>query len=597
MLLTLLLPSVRLAAQATTQASPTRAAAELLGGLPLAFEPNRGQAEPEARFVARGAGYRILLMQRQAVLQFGSNSRAPLRIRPVGANRRPVLVPQEQLPGKSNYLNGATPSTWYTDIPNYGRVLYRDIYPGIDLVFRGNEGHLEYDWVVQPGADPASIRLSFLGARRVRVEGDELVVETAAVKIRNRRPVAYQDIAGTRRYVSCNYALNGERVVSFRLGAHDVSVPLVIDPTVVYLKDLRSLANVNYSFLGPPVIDSAGNIYLLLTGGNYGSFLDPSPQFVMKLNASGVVAFVTQLGLLGATRITYLAPGKPVAAIAVDTAGSVYLAGTSGPGLATTAGVFQPKAGGLSATNAFVAKLNPTGSGLVYSTYLGGGSQDYGSKIAVDGAGSAYVLGGATSTDFPTTTRALGACGGNEWWPTMFTAKLNSSGSSLIYSSCIGGTLGAAASGLAIDAAGNAYVAGTSWASDFPTTPGAFQTKPPSVCSSGPCNGFALKLNPAGSAFLYSTFLPAIVNAMAADSSGCAYTAGEFSSFTPTPGALQTGPNDHGFVAKLNAGGSGLVYTAIVGGSPSGVAVDASGNTYVVGTVGTTYATYGPGFP
>lgn len=213
--LTVFLVAAPLSAQ-SPGADPTTAqhrspVAELLQQPPLAFEPNRGQAEPEAEFVARAAGYRILLTKRGAVLVLGTDRKSWLHIRPVGGNSAPVLTPQDELPGKSNYLDGAAPSTWRVNIPNYARVLYRDVYPGIDLVYRGDDGKLEYDWIVHPGADPGSIQLSFSGGQRIRTDGGELTVGTAAGDVRNRRPVAYQEIGGARRYVEAAYTLGGAK--------------------------------------------------------------------------------------------------------------------------------------------------------------------------------------------------------------------------------------------------------------------------------------------------------------------------------------------------------------------------------------------------
>jgi len=566
----------------------------MLRGLPLAFEPNQGQADAQVMLVARGAGYRIFLNAQEAVLALGADKNSWLHIRPVGANPSPLISALEELPGKSNYLDGAAPSTWHTNIPNYARVLYRDVYPGIDLAYHGNEGKLEYDWVVRPGADPAAIRLSFPGARRVRLDGGELAMETAAGELRNRQPAAYQDIGGTRRYVAASYVLERGQRASFRLGPYDTRAPLIIDPTIVYIKPLPG----PFGAQSGPVIDAAGGLYFLLTGYDAGGNLDP--QAVMKLNASGTLVFSAELGFLGATK-TVGGYSSAVAAMAVDSAGNIYLAGSSGAGLATTPGALQPNLRGQA--NGFVAKLNPTGSAILYSTFVGGSSQDFARAIAVDSAGSAYIAGRTTSADFPTTPGVLGACGSAR---PSFVAKLNALGTALVYSGCVaaGNFTNAVAyfPAIAADAAGNLYAAGSTISADFPTTPGAFQTKfAAAACGGGnTCpRAFVFKLNPTGSAFVYSTLLGGQtttdafhfllcgdeVTGMALDASGNVYVAGVTCSadFPFTPGALKAGGT---FIAKLNPAGSGLVYAAGLPAPPgSRIAVDAGGNVYAVGTV------------
>jgi uncharacterized protein (TIGR03437 family) len=576
---------------ATPDGAPT-VTTNVLRGVPLAFEPNRGQAESEAKFVAHGAGYSILLNAREAVLRLGSSKDSWLRIRPLGANPSPLISALDELPGKSNYLDGAAPSTWHTNIPNYARVLYRDVYPGIDLAYHGNEGKLEYDWVVRPGADPALIRVSFPEARRIRLHAGELVIEVPAGEMRNRQPVAYQDIGGTRRYVAASYVLQGSRQVSFRLGFYDRRAPLVIDPTIVYLKPLPPTDGAPYLY--GPVVDGGGNLNFLAGPYNVGD-----KPWAMKLSASGEIIFATQLGFLA----TSADLSMTVQGMAMDPAGSMYFTGYVRAGLAATAGALQPAPRGQE--DGFVAKLNPTGSALVYSTFLGGNSRDLARAIAVDAAGSAYIVGRTDSADFPSTPGALAGCGNP---PQLFVAKLNPLGTAISYSTCISGAYGPAGSGIyslpgsiKVDTAGNAYVAGSTNSANYPTTPGALQTKfagsvgcidlstPPGA--PGFCeHGFVFKLNPVGSALVYSTFLQGScvdqVAAMALDSSGNVYAAGPTCSadFPVTAGTLRAGGT---FLAKLNPTGSGLVYSALAPGDGrvTGMSIDAGGNAYLAGTV------------
>ena len=517
-------PSRRIAtllAFVTGFALPFAAAAEArvsqsYGKLPLHFEANQGQTHQDVRFLARGAGYSLFLTPTEAALTLtkqvsparkpaahgkseprGAATGTALRISFAGANPRPRVTGLEELPGKANYFIGNDPAKWRTNVPTYAKVRYTDLYPRIDLLYYGNQRQLEYDLVVRPGADPTRIVLDIQGADRLQVDAQgDLVLQTTVGPIRQRKPVIYQEIDGVRKDIPGGYVLKGEHQVGYKVAAYDASQPLVIDPVL-----------------------------------SYSTYLGSSDEE-------------------GETRI------------AVDAAGNAYVAGeTVSSNFPTTAGAFQTTFGGgvFGAGDAFVTKLNPTGSALVYSTYLGGSSSDAGYGIAVDAAGNAYVTGGTGSTDFPTTIGAFQTTKGGGFRDA-FVTKLNPTGSALVYSTYLGGSGVNNGFGIAVDTLGNAYVTGQTFSTDFPTTPGAIQT------TFGGGGGFfrggdafVTKLNPTGSALVYSTYLGGLGSdtgfAIALEYPN-AYVTGHTESFNfpTTTGAFQTmhgGGFQDAFVTKI----------------------------------------------
>ena len=575
------------------------------GKLPLYFEANRGQTDEQVRFLARGSRSMLFLTPSEAVLAFTHRgvSRTVLRMTFSGANPEPSVVGAEELPGKANYFIGSNPANWRTDVPTYAKVRYKNVYPGIDLIYYGNQRQLEYDFVVSPGADPRRIRLGFSGADKLEVDAQgDLLLHTATGVIRQRKPVIYQEVEGARREIAGGYVLEGARRVGFRVTAYDAHRPLVIDPALFYSTYLGgSDSDEGFAI----AVDTAGNAYV--TGSTF-SIDFPTTQGAFQTTLVGFhgVAFVTKLNSTGSGLVysTYLggAIEERGQAIAVDIAGNAYVTGrTFSKNFPTTPGAFQPTPDPLAGNSAFVTKLNPTGSALVYSTYLGGNNDDQGLGIAVDAAGNAYVAGQTRSSTFPTTPGAFQRFeGGGLNDPDAFVTKLNPLGSALVYSTYLGGGSPDHATGIALDAAGNAYVTGNTSSVEFPTTPGAYQTtfggSNGVLTSSG--DAFVVKLDPTGSALIYSTFLGGsgddIAYGIALDSSGNAYVVGATAStdFPTTPGAFQTtfgGGETHVFVAKVNPLGSALVYSTYLGGSDHdegfGIALDGlpSPNAYVTG--------------
>ena len=393
--------------------------------LPLAFEANQGQADARARFIARGAGYGLYLSSGEAVLSLQGEAQ-PLRLKLIGANSQARIEGCEMLPGKSNYLRGNDPSRWITGVPQYRRVRYASVYPGIDLVYYGdqqNGGRLEYDFVVAAGADPRQILMAFDGPKTGHIDrkSGDLLLAIGQSQIRNPRPQVYQYVKGQRREVSGRYLLAGSRV-GFVLGDYDRSQELVIDPVILY---------------------------------------------------------GTVLGSSGAS---------DGLAVAVDSAGNAYLTGSTTDGGFPAVNALQ---GALVAQkDVFVSKVNPAGTALVYSTFLGGSGSEEAHGIALDAAGNAYIAGYTQSTDFPTRTPLQASLGGTI---NAFVAKLDSTGSALVYSTYLGGSFIDSASGIAVDPSGNVYVAGYTLSTNFPTV------SPLQSTLKGASNAFIAKINAAGS--------------------------------------------------------------------------------------------------
>ncbi len=624
--------------------------AENYAKLPLSFEPVAGGVQHEtANFLSHGKDYTLKIANDGAVLSLrrppskqtenaapagprskrgrGQNSAtALLEMKLLAANPASAVTATDELPGKTNYLIGNDPKKWRTNVPNYAKVECRSVYPGIDLVYYGNQRELEYDFVVAPGAAPDAIRLDFQTHRaesatpnplRIAENGD-LVAQIEGGEVRMHKPVAYQlDDAKQKRYITANYAL-GPSGVSFAVGAYDRSRPLVIDPVVGYSTYLGGSLNENDESGGAIAVDLQGNAYVTAdtdssdfpTKNPYQPAHAPdddSDAYIAKISADGSsLIYSTYLGGTG---------GDEGLGIAVDLLGHAYVSGsTTSADFPVTPGAFQTTYKGKGPNldgDGFVVKLSPNGSSLLYSTYLGGSSDDVAFSIKVDLGGFAYVAGWTASPDFPVTPGAVQtkfAGSGPLAAGDAFVTKLNATGTKLVYSTYLGGSNDDYAAGIAIDGLGNAYVAGVSASVDFPVTPGAYQTTFVPIY-----DGLVAKLNATGSKLIYSTYLsgsPAndACNGLALDAFGNVYVSGDTLSanFPVSPEAFQkvyhgTGPLGYGdgFVTKLNAAGSKLLYSTYLGGSgddlPLGIVVDFLGRAYVTGITNSTDYPVTPG--
>jgi len=582
------------AAQTTRATAEARAA---YANLPLGFVPNAGQLDTRVRYLAQSGGGSFYFTTREAVFSLATKTQGlVLRLGFLGANPRPAITSQATRSGTVNYLIGNDPARWHTNLPTYGEIVYRDLWPGIDLLFRGDRGQLTYEFSVKPGARVKDIRLAYRGAKKLSVDKNgNLTIHTSLGNISDTRPTTYQWIDGKRVEVQSRFALNrrSKTTYGFTVGAYDRRQPLVVDPGLVYSTYLGGSGDDEGNAIA---VDSCGQAYV--AGDTYStnfptragaydrSYNGGEDVFITKLNSSGsALVYSTYLG--GATG------DEPYwsASITVDSDGHAYVAGTTtSTDFPTTPGAFQTTLRGPS--DAFVTKLNHDGSGLIYSTYLGGDSYDaayYGDAIAIDCDGHAYVTGFTDSFNFPVTPGAYQSMlKGTE---NAFVTKLNSTGTGLVYSTYLGGSVQDDATGIAVDADGEAYVTGFTDSTDFPHTPGAYQSS-----LKGIYNAFVTKLNRGGTALVYSTYLGGTGfdagGAIAVDWSGAAYVAGDTDStdFPTTPGAFQTiygGGADDVFVTKLNPSGTALVYSTYVGGTlddyANAIVVDSAGQAYVTG--------------
>lgn len=604
------------------------------GQLGLSFEANRGQTDDHVRFLSRGDGYSLFLTGNEAVLALHKpewarpGSRQPdtnparmptsiatdvVRMKLEGGSQAASVYGEDRLPGTVNYFIGNNPTKWHNNVPTYRKVRYAGVYPGIDLIYYGNQRQLEYDFVVAPEADPGSIRLHFDGAKNLKVDAKgNLRIIAPNGTIVFHKPVLYQEKYGLHEPVEGRFIQKAGNFISFAAGAYDRSRPLIIDPTLVYSTYLGGTTEDAASAIA---VDSAGDAYI--SGYSYSSDFPVTSGAFQPTNdksSAAVTAFVAKLNPSGTALVyaTYLGGStKDVAnGIAVDSAGNAYVAGsTESIDFPTTTGAFQAanNNGGVANTG-FVTKLNPTGTALVYSTYLGGSDSnvelpgDESLGIAVNASGVAYIVGYAISDDFPVTNGAFQTSITN-FAGAAFVAALSADGSGLIYGTFLGGSsAGSVANALAIDRAGDTYVGGSTSSSSFPVTPSTVQS-----AFTNPA-AFVAKLDPTGANLLYSTYLGGSdspgytdsVNAIALDSSGDAFVTGQTYSttFPTTAGALQTTSqstgtgNSSAFVASLNPSGTALRYSTYLGGSLSTKAyamqVDPAGNAYVAGNTNST---------
>jgi hypothetical protein len=579
---------------AASPSDVTPPVASAYGGLPLAFVPNVGQADPRVRYQAQGPGYGLFFTERKAtvVLRDGARGYA-VQLRFVGADPSPRLEPADRGTGKVNYFTG---SERRTGLPTYGRLTYRGLWPGVDMVFEGKGGRLTYEFRVHSGADVSDIRLAYAGANEVSLDArGGLRIHTPLGTLRDAPPRSFQRIDGRRVPVASSYALVGDSY-GFAVRGQDPSRALLIDPSLSYS-----------TYLGASLGDGGAAITVDSTGAAYvtgfvGSADFPSTPgaFDTSFNAGDSDAFVTKLDPAGSDLVysTYLGGSSYDSGldISVDAAGAAYVAGgSSSMDFPATPGAFGTSANG--DFDAFVTKLSPTGA-LAYSTYLGGSSIDSATGVEVDAAGGAYVTGNTFSTDFPTTLGAFDRSDNSR--SDAFVARLNPAGSALTYSTYLGGVLYDTGWDIAFDAQGAMYVVGVTHSPDFPATAGAFDTSFDlgDPFPSPRADAFVTKLTPAGSGLAYSTYLGGssgfhdYAYDIAVDSGGAAYITGETSSadFPTTPGGFDTslaGSRD-AFVTKLDPAGSDLAYSTYLGGSDLDgsldIAVDPTRGAYVTGT-------------
>ncbi len=611
---------------------PVARLSEAYGKLPLVFESNQGQTAPEVRFLSRGSGYGLFLTPTEAILTLTRAADAKVDhveatvvgVKLVGAKAKPEMAGVDPLPGKSHYFIGNDPKQWHTNVAQYAKVKYKAVYPGIDLVYYGNQRQLEYDLVVAPGADPKKITLAFQGVKTITIDKDgQLVLPTGAGDLIQHKPIVYQEINGQRKLLDGRYVLKGKQQVGFQVARYDRSKPLIIDPVLAYSTYLGGGGSYWDGDVGFSIaVDSAGNAYvtgrtydlpttegafdrecggpivqpwssygtwgglcvnmLFVSGDGGGSLSYVSDAFLTKLNPDGTLSYSTYLG----------GQGEDVGTgIAVNGDGFVYVTGWTGSGnFPVTAGAYDTV---LNNTEGFVTKLAPDGTlqpastQLSYSTFLGGSATDYAYAIAVDAAGQAYITGKTNSVDFPVANAAQSVIGGGY---DAFVARLNAAGTGLVYSTFLGGSNTDNGSAIALSVAGDgsvsAHVTGSTDSSDFPLQ-GAYQT-----VLGGGVDAFVTKLNAAGTAFDYSTYLGGNGNdygyGIGLDSLASGWNVYVTGSTASTNFPTTTGAFTGAFVSKLDLdAGNQLVYSTNPGGSSgNAIAVTSAGNAYVAGANG-----------
>jgi hypothetical protein len=597
------------------------------GKVPVYFVPNGGQVDEEVAFYIEGAEKTVFFTADGLTLALNSPKKSKgfgperwvVKLDFFGAAKGVTPEGLEKTGAVISYFRGK-PEDWKAGLPTYSSIIYRDLWAGIDLIYRGELDRLKYEFVVHPGADPSKIRLAYQGAERVALtEEGRLKMTTPAGTFEDDIPVAYQEDGSRRTAASVAYSLEGvpairgsvvvsgsgvtsedglenqTQIYSFEVGDYDRSRALVIDPAVLvycgYIGD-SGCGDVAFNV----AVDGAGNAYVTgRTGGNPGFPLAVGPDltpngdfdvFVAKLNATGTS--FTYCGLIGGTG------WDEAYAISVDGEGNAYITGMTHSSEATFPVLVGPCLTQGGDMDAFVAKVNASGTALVYCGYVGGADRDEGTGIAVETSGHAYVTGRTASTEssFPISVGPdLTSNGGYD----AFVAKVHPSGNSLVYCGYIGGLNNEEGGGIAVDGSGSAYVSGQTSSSEasFPIKSG------PDLTYNGREDAWAAKINSLGSDVDYCGYIGGSGSdssrAIAVDSAGNAYLSG-FTDSTQTTFPVKTGPDltygggeSDAFVAKIDALGAMLIFCGYIGGggqdNGEGIAVDGTGNVYLTGSV------------
>lgn len=648
-------------APATTSIHPTQLpsvqrdhlALKSYGNLPLSFETNVGQTNPDVKFLSRGLGYTLFLTDSQATLKLTSQQTADakaqtaiLRLKLLKA--RPRLEGQELLEGKVNYLIGKDQKKWHSNISTYRNIVYRNAWSGIDMIWHGTQNELEYDFVVRPGADPSKIRFALKGAQNLHVDQEgRLVAKTSAGEVIQKAPTIYQETAEGRRVIAGNFVLKGADEIGFKISEYDPTKPLVIDPILVYSTYFGGTAS--DEALGVAV-DNAGQAYVV--GRTFADLTFPIGNAV-QATAKDTVAFVAKLNATGSNFLysTFLgndsefnAPdtgnchvganvlicGTEAHAVAVGTGGEAIVTGavineSNDSTFPVTENAFQNKGIGcigeceheVRVIDAFVTMLKPDGSGLIYSTFFGGSAimldpgsirgADIGKSVAVDSANRIYVAGFTASNDLPTKNAFQllnhSSGDGTDAFVAVFDPRQTRGNNTLLYSSYLGGNRDDQGLGIAVDNARNAYVVGSSASDDLKTKSPSSLAPLQQSFQGGGFDGFVAKVGTTSSgesSLTYLTYFGGDINdrveAVAVDSAQRAYITGASNSSPnrfPLKNAFDsTQTNGEAFVAKLNADGTALFYCSFLGGANGNTSEDGEeGLGIAIDTGGNAYVT------
>ena len=632
----LLCPALQLAQTVQSTGTGTKAS---YGTVPLRFEANEGQTNPEVDFLSRGHGYSVFLTSKGMVLSFHPIGEAearmpePATVDPsfranmrqrwldrqrhgnaiaidlVGANPKPLPKGELPLATRVNYFVGNDPKKWHRNIPTYQQIRYTDVYPGVDLVYYGKNHQLEYDFSLRPGADPSRIQFAVRGADAVRLDSNgNLLLTKADSTLLFQVPQVFEESSGHRQSIPGSYVMRDATHVGFTVAKHDSTKRLVIDPVLVYS---TFLGGSNDDYTSGIAVDAAGDAYVagLTDSSDFPLTPNGSPSpvyfllFLAKLDAAGQnLLFVDFFG--GSSG------NDDVTSIALDSSGNAFVTGATGSSdFPITANAFQTAraSSGINGSDAYLTEFSADGATLLYSSFLGGSNSQYAYSVAVDPAGEAVVGGVTESTDFPIrngyqTSVAQDQFGdwGEYGFLTKFTAPL---GNSVVYSTYLGGNNLDPTSppvgsfpisniiAVATDIDGNAFVTGQTNTTNFPLTPGALLT---SYQGRGLTSGFVSKLSTSGS-IGYSTYLPlryGVMDSIAVDATGAAYVTGGSilaNSFPVTNTSIcnpSVGCNG-AIVAKIDPTGSSFVYSTYLDSGNITIAeaiqVDAQGDAFILG--------------
>ncbi len=559
----------------------------------IRFEPNMGQTNIPASYIARGKGYNLFLKANEAEIAYQTNIN---QIQLVGTSPGAAITGCDELSGKTHYFIGSNPADWLTDIPNYARVVYKDVYQGIDLAFYGNEGELEYDFIVAPGADPSGIRLKFDGQKKPRLKRNgSLVIPDGKTEMIMKQPFAYQMKEGIRETVPASFSLKDNGQVGFNVGEYDPEYALVIDPVLLYS---TYLGTNDFESGDAIAVDGEGCAYV--TGSTNSLFFPVASCFQCTTDPGGLItfdAFVTKFNAEGTDIIysTYIGGSydDSGASIAVDNNGRAYITGRTSskdnPATPKNEGfplmnAYQPEIGSANLSDAFVTVLSPAGSSLIYSSYLGGDGEDYGTGIAVYNDQFVFVTGTEFSFDFPVKSAFMGTK--PSYYYDAFVSKFDTYASgeaSLIYSTHLGGGGDDYSNSIAVDRQGCAYVTGKTVAADFPVTNNVIQ-KTKKLNN----DVFVTKLAADGLSLVYSTFLGSdgYDNGLdiKVDTAGYAFVNGIGANGFPTTSAAFNKSGGSFFLCRILPDGSSFSYSTFSPAAGS-LAIDNEGQAYIGSSV------------
>ena len=582
---------------AAQQPAPAKFAAGALAKVPLTFEANHGQFDAPVRFLSRTPRYTMFLTPSETVLQMHGAQHDVIRWHLSGANSNPGIRGERPLETRTNYFRGSDRKNWRTDVDNFAQVRYERVYPGVDLVFRGNQQQVEYDFTLAPNANPKQIRFAFDGVDSMTTNKDgSLLLRTPHGTLVQSRPLVYQEINGRRSIVDARYRVRGKSL-GFALGSYDRSRPLVIDPVLAWSTYLGgSIEDYGYAL----AVDGSGNAYITGTAGSsdfptvnpiYGTKGYDWDVFVAKINAAGTaIIYSTYLSANGWNEYGL--------GIAVDSSGNAYITGatnaTDFPGV--TAGSIQPTFGGTGSNrDAFALKINAAGNAILWATYLGGAGDDTADAITVDSSGNTYVAG-VTEGSLPWIDAGAIQPAYAGGYYDGFVIKIDSAGAK-VWSTYLGGSGDDSMDAIRLDGSGNLWIGGSTDSTSWPgVSGGSLQSS-----NAGSNDVTLTEINAAGTAISYATFLGDsgydYLTGLALDSSGNLYATG-FTDSTTFPGVTGSSiqPSNGGsydmWVAKLGSGATSITWATFLGGSDWDLAesldVDSSGNVYLNGSTAST---------